>query len=87
MYLKPVELIKASPSPTPNESFEQFQEILNVDVLIAVEDEDLISNALAHFLHRFSLPGSSRALGVSSQSTLHCLAQNEEALFSQRSVD
>ena len=66
LFKKSVELVETPLRTTPNKTYEDATHRLEVNALVAIENEDLPTEARSESRHRLGFPCASRTVGVSS---------------------
>ena len=71
LFQESVELVEAPPRTKPNKTCEDATHRLEVNALVAIENEDLPTEARTESLHRLGFPCANRTVGVSSVAQVH----------------
>ena len=79
-------MLETPPRTTPNKTYEEATHRLEVKALVAIESEDVSSEARPESLHRLGFPCASRTVGVSSVAQVHAKYEGKVTLVGQGCV-
>ena len=86
VLFKAVELVEAAPGPAPHQPHEDSPHGFEIELFVAVEDEDLPPQTLPERLHGLGLPRAGGPKWVAAAAQGHRLGQRQVALISQGGV-